>query len=239
MDPTTLHMYDLLPNSTMNVYVPFTRGVISGAITSQYLLEKSRIVFQVKNTRAHTCTHTLHVRRSLLTHESYWESGQDVTEVQSQITTTPQLLDASVLQHSWITSLADSFLRNSVWFSSPFSALFGTRPQIHGSINDDPEAALQPRHCHVWLFVWWLFFSKCCNKMHICCLTNTNISTYIERCFGKSETVLLCVLSNQQCVWLWIHQWQPILNWRKSVVSEMLSGIILWPLGWVVNELFE
>lgn len=34
----------------------FTRGVISGAITSQYLLEKSRIVFQVKHTHTHTET---------------------------------------------------------------------------------------------------------------------------------------------------------------------------------------
>lgn len=41
----------------MCVYVLFTRGVISGAITSQYLLEKSRIVFQVKNLVAHTFTH--------------------------------------------------------------------------------------------------------------------------------------------------------------------------------------
>lgn len=36
--PATLHELTVLPHS---------RGVISGAITSQYLLEKSRIVFQV------------------------------------------------------------------------------------------------------------------------------------------------------------------------------------------------
>lgn len=33
-----------------------TRGEISGAITSQYLLEKSRIVFQVRRTHLHTHT---------------------------------------------------------------------------------------------------------------------------------------------------------------------------------------
>lgn len=41
----------------LSVYMSFKRGVISGAITSQYLLEKSRIVFQVKlNTQTHAHT---------------------------------------------------------------------------------------------------------------------------------------------------------------------------------------
>lgn len=44
--------------TSLRVYMSITRGVISGAITSQYLLEKSRIVFQVKlNAHTRTCMH--------------------------------------------------------------------------------------------------------------------------------------------------------------------------------------
>lgn len=56
--------------------VSFTRGVISGAITSQYLLEKSRIVFQVKKTTTNIRTRTAQVVRwSHLTTESLRERG--------------------------------------------------------------------------------------------------------------------------------------------------------------------
>lgn len=50
----------------------FTRGVISGAITSQYLLEKSRIVFQVKlNTNTQETTQYLFINSRHLSIHAY------------------------------------------------------------------------------------------------------------------------------------------------------------------------
>lgn len=45
-------------NCTLVFVLSMSSGVISGAITSQYLLEKSRIVFQVTHADKQTNTHT-------------------------------------------------------------------------------------------------------------------------------------------------------------------------------------